>query len=180
MQRLVTVLLAVGCLITVADARGAELARNGELIRSMAIQNVSLATTPRQAFDTLRQQGFEAGDIDAFEDWTGSGIELVRSAGADGISRMVLGRRDGALVSISESWNRPAQPFDAGEYIDAARRHFGIGADEAACRAMAANSGACRVQDAEDPADVDLVWGLQILPGMLIRYVESHAAYAPE
>lgn len=50
-----------------------------------------------------------------------------------------------------------------------ARRHY---------KAVSEYSGNCRVQDTEDPQDVDLVFGLQILPGMMNRYIESKKAYA--
>ena len=179
MRWLMRIVAVVMGLSAATELAAAELVRDRQLIETVSVQEVSLATPPREAFDHLFAMGFRAGDIQNFDGWQGDGIELVRSGGAEGVSRLIMGRRDGRLTSISESWNRPGDPFDAQALIAGARSHFGIGADDPGCRAASERSGNCRVQDAEAPEDVDLVFGLQVLPGMLIRYVESRAALAP-
>jgi len=174
-------LAALAVFLTALPLNAALLVREVQLVATMPIQGITFETSPRDAFERLRSLGFKAGNIETFDDWDTDGIEFVRGTYADpkGESRIIMSRKDGRITTISETWNRPRDHFNAFELVDEARRHFGIPEDEKECRAVSTTAGRCRVQDRDDPQDVDYVYGLQILPGMLIRYLESKKAYAP-
>ena len=172
---------AVGYLLVASGANAADVVRATEVIASCPIQGATLDMTPRQAFEHLRSLGYRAGDVGSFEEWDTDGIEFVRGsyAGPDGESRITFARKDGRITKIAETWNRPRDRFSAPTMIGQVKRHFGIADEEPTCRASAEYSGNCRVVDAGDPHDVVLAFGVQVLPGMLIRYVEDKKAYAP-
>ena len=181
MIRLARLLAALAMAGIVLPLDAAVLVRDVQLVATMPIHGITFETTPRDAFERLRALGFEAGDIQTFDDWKTDGLELVRGTygGPEGESRILLLRKDGRVTGISESWNRPRDHFNAFELVEDARRHFSIPEDERECRATSATSGRCRVQDRDDPGEVDFVYGLQVLPGMLIRYLESKKSLAP-
>ena len=170
----------IGCLFPAGYVNAADVVRTTEIIASCPIQGVTFSMSPRQAFEHLYSLGYRAGNIGSFDEWDTDGIEFVRGsyAGPEGESRVTFSRKDGRITGIAESWNRPRDHFSAPEVIERLRQHFGIAGEEPTCRAVAEKSGNCRVVDAGDPHDVKLAFGLQVLPGMLIRYVEDKKAYA--
>lgn len=170
---------AAALVFAALQTHAAELVRDRQLIETVPFQGVALEMAPKQAFEHLRSLGYQAGNIDTFEDWDTDGIEFVRGTygGDDGESRITLSRKNGRLTHMTEMWNRPRNKFRAPLLISDARGHFGIAADDPKCVANGEFAGNCRVQDAENPNDVDLVYGLQILPGMLNRYIESKKSY---
>lgn len=152
----------------------APLVRDSQAIATLPIQGITLAMTAEEAFSKLRSMGFAAGNIEAFDDWTGEGLELVRGSqnSADGVSWINLARSGDVLISIGETWNRPqGERFDAKAEVGRVQSHLNIGADEVQCRAPGGNSGSCQVQDAEDGNDVDLRFTMTALPTMIMRSV---------
>ncbi|MCU7916015.1 MAG: hypothetical protein KZQ65_08975 [Candidatus Thiodiazotropha sp. (ex Gloverina cf. vestifex)] len=59
----------------------AEIVRDRGLIMATSIEGVSLNMMPKQAFDHLVSNGFKAGNIVRFSDWTTPGI-VFRKEGA--------------------------------------------------------------------------------------------------
>lgn len=181
MYRLASFLAVLAMFGIVHPLEAAVLVRDAELVATMPIHGVTFKTTPKEAFERLRSLGFEAGNIRTFDDWNTDGIEFVRGtyAGPEGISRITMLRKDGRITGISETWNRAHDHFDAFALVAEAKRHFGVPDGDKECLAASATSGRCRVQDKSDSKDVDFVYGLQVLPGMLIRYLESKKSLAP-
>ena len=182
MPRTLRLSAAVLLMFVFLPLNAANLVRDSKLVASAPIQGVTFDMSPQQAFEHLYGLGFKAGSIASFDEWQQDGIEFVRGSydGPAGESRITMSRKDGRITHLSETWNRPRDKFNAVQEIDKAKAHFGIAAEEGTCKAVSDYSGNCRVQDAEDPHDVDLVYGLQILPGMMNRYVESKKAYAAD
>lgn len=172
-------LAGIAFVFVAVHGHAAQLVRSPELVGTYPVQGVELGMSPRQAFDHLVSLGYRAGDIASYDAWRSDGIEFVRGAPreAEGESRVAFSRANGRLTGITETWSRPGNRFSAPRLIDEARRHFGIPEEDPGCRALGEFTGNCRVQDAEDPEQVDLVFGLEILPGMLIRYIERRSAY---
>lgn len=171
-------LIVLGC-ATVAPVRAAELVRNASQIEAMPIQGVTLATPPKEAVERLLAAGYRAGKVKSYADWKGRELALERGGpGApEGESWVTLARHKGQLTQITEQTNQPRKRFDANAEIGAVRRHFGISADNRKCRANAHGSGHCRVQDADKAADVDLVFGIQVLSITMNRYATRKKAY---
>lgn len=170
--------VALICLLFASTA-SATVVRPAAEIASFPIQGIRFDMSPREAFDQLYAAGYRAGSINSFEEWETDGIEFVRGtyAGPDGESRVTFSRKDGRISGIRETWSRPRDHFNAQTMIGEMKQRFGIGEEEPTCRAAAQTSGNCRVVDAEEPNDVDLALGVQVLPGMLNRYIESKKAY---
>ncbi len=159
-------------LLAAASARAAEIVRDPGLIETMPVQGVTLAMTPKEAFDHLIAKGYRAGDITTFEQWDTGGLNLVLGdfSAPEGRSEISLSRaRTGdRLVNISETFNRPQERFDTNGEIGAMRDHFGIAADDPKCRLNDAGGGTCRVADAAENANH--AYGLTALPTMILRY----------
>ncbi len=172
------VLIVIGCAVT-APARAAELVRSASQIEGMQIQGVTLATPPKEAFERLLAAGYRAGKVKTYTEWKGRELALQRGGpGApEGESWVTLARHKGQLTQITEQTNQPRKRFDAAAEIGAVQRHFGIGPENRKCRANAHGSGHCRVQDATKTADVDLVFGIQVLSITMNRYATRKKAY---
>ncbi|MEM9617435.1 MAG: hypothetical protein AAF936_05685 [Pseudomonadota bacterium] len=157
-----------------ATARAEEIVRDPALIETMPIQGVTLGTPLEDAFNHLYAHGYRAGDIATYSEWLGSGLELVRGdySSPDGESRIALSRANGHLVNISETFNRPRQKFDTHAEIQAIQDHFGIGPDDPNCRVNDHGTGACRVADAAEAAN--LVFGVNAFPTMILRYASRN------
>lgn len=157
-----------------ATARAAEIVRDPALIETMPIQGVTLGTPPEDAFNHLYALGYRAGDIATYAEWSGSGLELVRGdySSPDGESRIGLSRANGHLVNISETYNRPRNRFDTHAEIQAIQDHFGIGRDDPNCHVNDHDTGACRVADAAESAN--LVFGINAFPTMILRYASRN------
>ncbi len=174
-------LLGAAILVSLAaNATAEEMVRDAALIETVPIQGVTLAMTPKAAFDHLLGQGFRAGNIQAFDDWEGDGIEFVRGVygSPDGHTSLVLGRHAGRIIQISETYSQPGRPLDAESEIGDARRHLGITADTVKCKVANPHYGNCRVQDAKETEDVDLVYGLQIMSIMRLAYATRNKELA--
>jgi hypothetical protein len=177
-QRALFWLILIACLFApVVEA--AELVRSAKQIETMPIQGITLATPPKDAVERLLAAGYRAGPIQRYEDWTEREIQFARGGpGApEGESWVTLARFKGQLTNITEMTNQPKRRFDAAAEIGAAQDHFGIGRDDPKCRANAHGAGNCRVQDAAKAADVDLVFGVQVLSITLNRYATRKKAY---
>lgn len=157
-----------------ATARAEEIVRDPALIETMPIQGVTLGTPLEDAFNHLYALGYRAGDITTYSEWLGSGLELVRGdySSPDGESRIALSRANGHLVNISETFNRPRQKFDTHAEIQTIQNHFGIGPDDPKCRVNDHGTGACRVADAAEAAN--LVFGINAFPTMILRYASRN------
>jgi len=151
-----------------ATAVAQDLVRDAAALERVEIQGVSLSMTPEQAFDALRSAGFQAGNLDAYEDWDTGGIEFVRGTygSSEGYSSVGMTRKDDRLVIISETYNAPGSPLDANAEINAVKNQLGLPAETTRCRTNGANNGSCQVQDASEPADVNIRYTLQILSTM--------------
>lgn len=163
--------LAVVTLAIGAPAAAAPIVRDADLIATMPIHEVTLATPVEEAFNHLYEIGFRTDGVETYADWTTSGIEMVRGAASapEGFSTLVLQRANGHIVNIAETWNRPQQRFDLNAEIGALQNHFGLAADEHDCHVNATGTGGgCRIGDAHP--DADLVYGLSAFPTMLMRY----------
>ena len=152
-----------------------ELVRDKQIIESMTINGISLNNSPKEAFDHFYALGYRIGPIKDYEEWDTDGIEMVLGTygSPEGQSSIVMTKKDGRLTHLKETFTRPQNKFSASELIAEARKHFGIGPDEPKCKANSEFMGNCRVQDHADPQQVTLVFGMQILPGILNRYIES-------
>ncbi len=166
------VLAAIGSIGAGAAAHAEPIVRNASLFETLSIEGVSLATTPREAFDTLYANGYTAGDITAYEDWDHGSINMVRGeyGGPEGYSSINLGRADGHLALISQSLN--SRGIDAASEIGAVQSHFGIADDEPDCRMNGAGtSGSCQVRDSEDRAAAKMIFTMTAQSTMILRSV---------
>ncbi len=151
-------LVAVAAIGAVSGALAGPIVRGASFFETLPIEGVSLSTPPREAFDILRADGYTAGEVTRYEDWTEGSLNLVRGVfgGPEGQSSITLGRADGRLVLISQSLNRRG--------IDAA--------DETDCRMNSAGtSGACAARDAEEPAAATMKFTMTAQSMMILRSV---------
>ncbi|MCU7812528.1 MAG: hypothetical protein KZQ77_15070 [Candidatus Thiodiazotropha sp. (ex Notomyrtea botanica)] len=143
----------------------AEIIRDRGLIMATSVEGVSLNMTPKQAFDHLASNGFKAGNIVRFDDWTTPGI-VFRKEGAlkpSGYPKWYieinLGRTEGRLTSITEySQKLDRTNYNIGAEIDQLRSYFSISEDEPNCK-YSEHGGACSVIDSENRS---LVFGMQV------------------
>jgi hypothetical protein len=136
-------------------------------LEQVEIQGISLSMTAEEAFETLREAGYQAGDLDTYADWTTDGVQFVRGiyGSPEGYSDMTMTRRGDRIVQITETFNSPGSPLDANAEIGAVKRQLGLPADSNRCRTNGAN-GSCQVQDADAPEDVNIAYTLQVLSTM--------------
>lgn len=165
--------LAVLLVFIAVSAIADDLVRDAATLERIEIQGVSLSMTAEQAFDALRSAGFRAGDLDTYPAWSTNSIEFVRGTygSPDGHSSVSMTRRGDRLINVSETYNAPGSPLDAGTEIRAIKDQLGLPADTNRCRFNGANSGSCQVQDAELPEDVNIRYTLQILSTMRIATI---------
>ena len=158
--------------LMVVNVAAEELVRDSGLIETTPIQGVTLAITPKAAFEFLLAEGFRAGDIQEYNDWQDGGIEFVRGTygSPDGHTNLVLSRHGERIIQISETYSQPGQPLDAENEIGNARRHFRVSGDTPKCKAANPHNGNCRIPDAENAQDVNLVYGLQVVSIMRSQY----------
>jgi len=166
------ILLTVFVLFAGTTARAEEIVRDPGLIESMPIQGVTLAMTPKEAFDQLTAMGYRAGDIATYDDWDTGGLNLVLGdfGAPDGRSEISLSRAKSGerLVNISETLNRPQAKLDPRAEIQAIQNHFGIAPDVPNCQVNEHNTGTCRVADAAE--DANHAYGINAFPTMILRY----------
>lgn len=176
-QHLFRSALIAGSAVTTLHA--AELVRDAALIETIPIQGVTLAISPEEAVERLLAAGYAAGPVTSYQDWKEGELQFERGGpGApEGESWVTLARHKGQLTQITEMTNQPGQRFDATAEIGAVRDHFGIAQDDPKCQANAYGSGNCRVQDAAEAPDVDLVFGVQVLAITMNRYAIRKKAY---
>lgn len=171
------ILMTVMFVVAATSARAAEIVRDPGLIETMPVQGVTLAMTPREAFDHLLAKGYNAGPITTFEEWNTGGLNLVFGdfSAPEGRSEITLARARAGdrLVNISETFNRPQQKFDTHAEIQAVQNHFGIPADNPKCFVNDADTGTCRVADAEENANH--AYGLSAFPTMILRYATRNS-----
>ncbi len=171
MSRILTLIIAA-MFAAVASVHAAPLIRGAALFESLSMEGVSLAMSPRDAFDLLHANGYTSGAITSYEDWGEGSLNLVRGSygGPEGYSSITLGRADDRLALISESLNRPG--IDVGAEISSVQSHFGIGADEVDCRLNTAGTGgSCAVRDAEEPDAVTMKFTMTAQSMMILRSV---------
>lgn len=163
-------LLATLQLFAASLAAAQDLVRDAAALEQLEIQGVSLSMTAEQAFDKLRSTGFRAGDLDTYAEWDTDSIEFVRGTygSPEGHSSVAMTRKGDRLVMIGETYNAPGNPIDAEAAISAVKRQLAIPADSIRCKATSATSGACQIQDAELPEDVNIRHSLQIISTMRI------------
>lgn len=149
-------------------SHGAEISRDEQLIRTATVEGIHLAMTPRAAFEHLLAQGFTAGDIDAFDQWTQPGITMVKegplrpSGNPTWYIHVNFARKSGRLESISATSQKLDRThFDVPAEISRVRQHFGIDDSESSCT-HSPSGGACQVVDANGGRG--LVYGLQVRP----------------
>ena len=174
MKRTIGRWLGAGSLaLMMFDVGAQDLVGDRSLIETIPIQGVTLAMTPKEAFEHLFAEGFRAGNIQDFDDWQESGIEFVRGTygSPDGHTSLVLSRNGERIIQISETYSQPGRPLDAEQEIGDAIRHFGIESDAPRCRAANPHNGVCSVQDAAEQEDVDLVYSLQVMSIMRMHQV---------
>lgn len=173
MSRITILILAAALTIaTVPSVHAGPIIRSASLFETHAIEGVSLGMSPQEAFTLLYTNGYRAGEITTYEEWTEGSINLVRGTygGPEGQSSITLGRADGRLALISQSLNRPG--IDVASEIGAAQSHFGIAADEKDCKVNTAGTGgSCQVRDAEERADATMIFTMTVQPTMILRSI---------
>ncbi len=165
-------LAAVAAISAAFSALAGPLTRDASFFETLPIEGVSLSTPPREAFDILYANGYTAGEVTAYEDWTHGSLNLVRGTygGPEGQSSITLGRADGRLALISQSLNR--RGIDANAEIASVQSHFGVAADEPDCRMnRAGTSGACQVRDTEDRGAATMIFTMTAQSTMILRSV---------
>ena len=163
-------LASIACLLA-TPAEAASIVRSAAALEQVPIQGITLAMTPREAFQTLRAAGFQAGSLNRFDDWESDGIEFVRGeyGSPAGHSSVSFTRRGDRIISISETYNAPGSPIDAVAAIQALRDQLTIPADEPLCRTAGDHVGVCEVRDAELGSEANILYTLQI--GTVMRLV---------
>lgn len=161
-------LLALLHLLVATSAAAEDLVRDAAALEQVEIQGVSLSMTPEQAFDKLRSAGFRAGNLDTYADWDTDGIEFVRGTygSPEGHSSLMMSRHGDRIIYISETYNAPGSPLDAKAEINAVKDQLALPAETNRCGANNANAGACQVQDATKPEDVNIRYTLQVASTM--------------
>jgi hypothetical protein len=160
-------LLAVLAMPVAADP----IVRSAAELEQLPIQGITLAMTPREAFETLLAAGFRAGDLDGYDDWESDGVEFVRGeyGSPGGHSSVQFSRQGDRIVSISETFNAPGSPIDAVAAIGAVRSQLNIPSDNPMCRTAGDHAGVCEVRDAELGSEASVIFTLQI--GAVMRLV---------
>lgn len=173
MSRITTLLVAaLVTLYFLSSVQAGSIIRSATLFETLTIEGVSLTTPPREAFTILYTNGYSAGGMTAYEEWTQGSLNLVRGdyGGPEGQSSITLGRADGRLVLITQSLNR--RGINVGEEISTVQSHFGIAADEQDCRLNTAGTGgSCEVRDAEEGAAATMLFSMTALPTMILRSI---------
>ena len=173
MPRIVMRIMAVAVAISMfSAAQAAPIIRSASLFETHAIEGVSLSTDPRDAFDILIAAGYSAGDVTAYDDWAKGSLNLVRGVygGPGGHSSVVLGRANGRLALITQTFNGRGVDVDA--ELSAVQNHFGIAADEQDCKMNAAGvTASCELRDADDPAAVTMKFSMTAQSVMILRAI---------
>lgn len=173
MTRITSFVLATAVTIGLVSAVQAEpIIRSASLFETHTIEGVSLGMSPQDAVTLLFANGYRAGEVTTYEEWTQGSLNLVRGTygGPDGQSSVTLGRADGRLAMITQSLNRPG--IDVGAEIGNVQSHFGIAADEKDCRLnRSGRGGACAVRDAEEPAAATMRFSMTVQPTMILRSI---------
>jgi len=173
MSRIASLLLAAAvATFSVSAAQAGPIIRNASLFETLAIEGVSLATPPEDAFNLLYANGYSAGGITTYAQWTERSLNMVRGnyGGPQGQSSVTLGRADDRLAMITQSLNR--QGIDAAAEISAVQSHFGIAANEPDCKMNnAGTGGSCQLRDLADPAAATMKFSMTALPTMILRSV---------
>ncbi|MEM9621414.1 MAG: hypothetical protein AAF993_07175 [Pseudomonadota bacterium] len=146
------------------------LIRSTAQLEQLPVQGVTLGMTANEAFTTLRNAGFQAGNLQSYSDWDSNGIEFVRGTygSPEGYSSVFFSRRGERLTTLRETFNAPGQRIDADAAISAIRQQLGIPADAGRCASKSTTAGYCELYDAEPGPEVTLMYKLQIMPGMRI------------
>lgn len=155
------------------------IVRDEALIATMPIEGVTLSMTPEEAFNRLKSRGYTSQGIPTYDAWTTGGISMVWGTygGPEGYSEITISRTksNDRIIEITETFNRPRQPFDVGAEIGAMQNHFSIPSDDPDCHVARGGAGACRVADAEE--DENHVYGLTAMPAMIQRYASRKKEY---
>lgn len=141
--------IALAPLLAVADIA------ERHLFDQVQVAGMTLGTHAKDAFNRLKAEGFDTGDLDTYEDWWQSGLIAVKGdyKGPDGQFEIVLTRNGDRLTEIREQRIRLAAPFDVLTEIDAKRSHFGLGPDSQDCMTSPnGKNGSCGVEDADRTA----------------------------
>ncbi|MEJ2156973.1 MAG: hypothetical protein P8X96_16680 [Desulfobacteraceae bacterium] len=164
--RILTAILLFTALTTPATAE--VLVRSTAKIEQLSVQGITLAMTPKEAFETLLSTGFKAGDLHTYEDWDSDGVEFVRGqyGSPSGYSSVSFSRQGDRIVAISETFNSPGKPIDAKAAIEAVREQLSIPEDSNKCKTTASHSGLCEVRDSDNPGKTTISFKLQILSVM--------------
>ena len=132
-----------------------------ELFDGVEVAGITLTTSARKAFDTLKARGYDIGNLQSFDDWEHSGLIAVKGDrnAPDGHSEIVLTRNGDRLIEVRESLIRLRNPFAVVTEIDAKRRHFGLPADAKDCKTSPnGKAGSCGVEDADGTAVYSLTF----------------------
>lgn len=164
-KRIGFLMLVIIVLATPLSAK--TLVRSTSQIEALSVQGIRLGMTAQDAFNTLIESGFKAGNLQSYLDWESDGIEFVRGqyASPEGYSSVVFTRRGERILTISETYNSPGKPIDAQSAIDAVRKQLNISEDSQKCKTTA-HSGLCEISDSEEPDQVNTSYKLQILSTM--------------
>ena len=115
--RILTTILLFATLATPLAAK--KLVRSTTQIEQLPVQGITLAMTPKEAFETLHSAGFKAGDLSNYEDWDSDGVEFVRGkygspSGHSSVSfsRGSVGSRPASrtISSVTEAEEMPQTP----------------------------------------------------------------------
>ena len=155
-----------------ATAHAAPIIRSASLFETHSIEGVNLSTPPRDAFDILIAAGYSAGDVTAYDDWGKGSLNLVRGVygGPGGHSSVVLGRANGRLAMITQTFN--GRGVDVNAELSAVQNHFGVAADEQDCKMNSAGvTASCELRDADDPAAVTMKFSMTAQSVMILRAI---------
>ena len=166
-RNLFALITLLAALCAGVPSQATEIIREHGLIMSMPIEGVTLKMTPKHAFEHLTSNGFTAGKIVRFEDWTTPGI-LFRKQGAmkpsgfpEWLIEIALDREEGRLIHVSETSQKLDRTnYDLAAEIEQVRRHFGIAEDERKC-SSSERGGFCSVVDATKS---HVVFAIQVRP----------------
>ncbi len=130
----------------------ADIAERAQLLR-ITVAGLTLQSSAREAFETLKAQGFDTGHLATYDDWWQSGLVATKGHrnDPDGQFEIALSRNGDQLVEIREHRIRMQTAFDVAGEIEERRRELGLAADSNDCLvASHGKNGSCGAQDADE------------------------------
>ena len=153
--------IALLALIATAPLHAIADIADRHLLDRIEVSGITLMTSARKAFESLKARGFDTGNLETYDDWQDSGLIAVKGDrnAPDGHSEIVLTRNGDQLIEIRESLIRLRNPFEVVAEIDSKRSHFGLPSDAKDCKTSPnGKAGHCGVEDADQTAVYSLTF----------------------